>query len=667
MFASDFEEIDRLGYGSQGVTSLMRDPDGNLVCGKLAFDMNIKSSPEAQMLLKDLNSPFLVRFHHCFPLKRDLLLIMEYCAGGSLHDFVVVKKNKLPNSDIWLVTTQLVFGLDYLHSRHIIHRDLKPANVVLVSHDSPLRVKICDFGIAKDLNEKSARTEKGTHLFMAPEMFTGRPYTTAVDMWSLGVLIYFLIFGNYPNHEEILSENMFKSCGEFEPLLRRLLVRDASQRVTAAQLLEDEKIVEIYQDFIQECDLKDLVLLRRDLRSLKNEIKVLNSVIQKISGENSEFVSLKCTVLALQSTVDSRFSNHSPNFIEVVESELDSLFVQKFNQNFSNFESKVLEELSTLKSTVHQQNLELSSFKTALDEQKLELSTLKSTVHQQNLELSSFKTALDEQKLELSTLKSTVHQQNLELSSFKTAVEEQNLELSTLKSTVEVLQSHQSETATVLEHQSNLIDQFKELLPFISHIKAYGESEEKRLIAEEQRKQEELVIDPLAFVCKYPSEIFSRFGNRTKFIGETKGSCLELSNDDCLVRSSQDCDDNSFIAINHPLNGRITLTLRSTDDDAWYCLYVGFFNPEECQDDDCFLQFIGVELHGDGVDFSTNGSRESNVTSKLSPSQSIIISFENNNVTYSSPHSGWSRTVDCVDGWVFGAVTGCEGESWSIE
>ncbi|KAL0209340.1 hypothetical protein RCL1_007280 [Eukaryota sp. TZLM3-RCL] len=270
-----------------------------------------------------------------------------------------------------------------------------------------------------------------------------------------------------------------------------------------------------------------------------------------------------------------------------------------------------------------------------------------------------------------------------------------NSEISTLESTldhqnskIQQLESKLSQTSLLSSDQSNLIDQFKELLPFISHIKAFGEEkrriEEKRLLeiqrkeeenarklAEEKRrveqqKQNELKSNPIQFICKYPIEIFSRFGNRTKYIGETKGSCLELSNDDCLVRSTRGCHDNSFIVINHPLNGRITLTLRSTRIDGWFGSCIGYFNPNNCQDDDCYEHFIGIHPDDDGTFFWTNRSHEK-VTSQLSPSQSIIISFENNKVTYSTPHSGWSRTVDCVDGWVFGIVVCFEGESWSIE
>ncbi|KAL0220942.1 hypothetical protein RCL1_000796 [Eukaryota sp. TZLM3-RCL] len=188
------------------------------------------------------------------------------------------------------------------------------------------------------------------------------------------------------------------------------------------------------------------------------------------------------------------------------------------------------------------------------------------------------------------------------------------------------------------------------------------------LIAEEQEADNEVQSDPLSFICKNPNEVYSRFGGTTKFIGETKGSCLELFDRDCLVKSISFCGDNSFIAINHPVNDKITLTLRGTHVcDDLFATYIGYFNPDKCQDDDCWTEFTGISPYIEGTDFVTNGTRECFVTSKLSPSQSIIISFENNKVTYSTPHSGRSRTVDCVDGWVFGIQMFCQGESWSIE
>ncbi|KAL0209337.1 hypothetical protein RCL1_007277 [Eukaryota sp. TZLM3-RCL] len=251
---------------------------------------------------------------------------------------------------------------------------------------------------------------------------------------------------------------------------------------------------------------------------------------------------------------------------------------------------------------------------------------------------------------------------NDRIRSLEAIVLKQTSEMSHLRSYYDAqLQVAHAKIEQLSSDQSNLIDQFKELLPFNSHIKA--DAEEKHRI---EQKQNELKSKPIHFICKYPSEIFSTFGNKTKFIGETKGSSLELSNDDCLVRSTRWCSDNSFVAINHPLNGRITLTLRSTNSNGYFYSYIGYFNPNYCQDRNCDKHFIGISTNYNGTNFYTNGSYEK-VTSKLSPSQSIIISFENNKVTYSTPHSGWSRTVDCVDGWVFGILVYYQGASWSIE
>ncbi|KAL0213347.1 hypothetical protein RCL1_006973 [Eukaryota sp. TZLM3-RCL] len=260
----------------------------------------------------------------------------------------------------------------------------------------------------------------------------------------------------------------------------------------------------------------------------------------------------------------------------------------------------------------------------------------------------------------ISTLNDRIH-------SLEALVLKQSAEMSHLRTQydaahakIQQLESKLSQTSLLSSDQSNLIDQFKELLPFVSQLQVAQQQSLAEL------KQNEFKSNPISFICKYPSEIYGRFGNRTKFIGQTKGSCLELSNDDSLVRSTEECSENSFVAINHPLNGRITLTFRSTNSDGFFDSCIGYFNPNKCQDRDFYNHFIGIYPYDEGPYFWTNGSYEK-VSSKLSPSQSIVISFENNKVTYATPHSGWSRTVDCVDGWVFGIQIFYEGESWAIE
>ncbi|KAI4287891.1 MAG: hypothetical protein L6R35_002852, partial [Caloplaca aegaea] len=83
-------------------------------------------------------------------------------------------------------------GLEYLHARGVAHRDLKPENI-LVESRYPFSIMLADFGVAND--KPDLRTCCGTRLYTAPEVYSGRPYTTAVDLWSVGVITLELLCG----------------------------------------------------------------------------------------------------------------------------------------------------------------------------------------------------------------------------------------------------------------------------------------------------------------------------------------------------------------------------------------------------------------------------------------------------------------------------------------
>ena len=87
-------------------------------------------------------------------------------------------------------------ALKELHERaHIVHRDIKPANIVIHNHE----VKLIDFGMSSD--KVNPQTPCGTPNYMAPEIFEFRPYTSKVDLWSLGVLLYYAAAGHVPFEE----------------------------------------------------------------------------------------------------------------------------------------------------------------------------------------------------------------------------------------------------------------------------------------------------------------------------------------------------------------------------------------------------------------------------------------------------------------------------------
>ena len=92
-----------------------------------------------------------------------------------------------------------MLALEYLHGRNIVYRDLKPENIIISIADKG-HVKLCDFGFAKRLGSKDAKTytKCGTPSYIAPEIVLGMGHSFQVDVWSLGIMIYEMLAGFSP-------------------------------------------------------------------------------------------------------------------------------------------------------------------------------------------------------------------------------------------------------------------------------------------------------------------------------------------------------------------------------------------------------------------------------------------------------------------------------------
>lgn len=97
-----------------------------------------------------------------------------------------------------LVIRGILTGLQHLHSIGIVHKDIKPDNILVDALD-PSNVKIIDFNISELCFEgETTKRRSGSVFYMAPEVFRAKPHNNKCDMWSLGVLTYFSITGEYP-------------------------------------------------------------------------------------------------------------------------------------------------------------------------------------------------------------------------------------------------------------------------------------------------------------------------------------------------------------------------------------------------------------------------------------------------------------------------------------
>ncbi|PNY29620.1 Eukaryotic translation initiation factor 3 subunit M [Tolypocladium capitatum] len=159
-------------------------------------------------VLMGVSHPNVLCLKDTFNERDRVYLVLELASEGELFNFIVMKQ-KLSEDESRKLFKQLFQGIKYLHERNIVHRDIKPENILMV--DKNLHVKLADFGLAKIIGEESFTTTLcGTPSYVAPEILADskqRKYTKAVDVWSLGVVLYICLCGFPPFSDELYSRD----------------------------------------------------------------------------------------------------------------------------------------------------------------------------------------------------------------------------------------------------------------------------------------------------------------------------------------------------------------------------------------------------------------------------------------------------------------------------
>ncbi|XP_062960225.1 calcium/calmodulin-dependent protein kinase type 1G-like [Cynocephalus volans] len=190
-----------------------------------------------------------------FDLKEELDSSPCSCAhsvsGGELFDRFLargVSKEKDAN----LVIQQVLPVVKYLHENSIVHRDLKPENLLYFTSEENFKIMITDFGLSKMEQSGIMSTACGTPGYVTPEVLAQKPYSKAVDCWSIGVITYLLLCGYPPFYEETeskLFEKIKEGYYEFESpfwddisesakdFICHLLEKDPNERYTCEKLL----------------------------------------------------------------------------------------------------------------------------------------------------------------------------------------------------------------------------------------------------------------------------------------------------------------------------------------------------------------------------------------------------------------------------------------------
>jgi doublecortin-like kinase 1/2 len=180
---------------------------------------------DLQFLIQERNYMMLIKHPNIVSLIQDyededcLYFVMEYFKGGDLSKYMrkIIDNQKEKNLEriAARIIKIIAQGVEYLNQFGIVHRDLKPENIVFGIEDDIKSIKIIDLGVAITLPYGQQSSEAiGTLAYIAPEMYTHTPYTYKVDVWSIGILLYWLAsggvvpFDDEKNDESIMGKKV---------------------------------------------------------------------------------------------------------------------------------------------------------------------------------------------------------------------------------------------------------------------------------------------------------------------------------------------------------------------------------------------------------------------------------------------------------------------------
>ncbi|KAF7228850.1 calcium/calmodulin-dependent protein kinase type 1D [Nothobranchius furzeri] len=203
-------------------------------------------------VLRKIKHENIVALEDIYESPDHLYLVMQLVSGGELFDRIV-EKGFYTEKDASTLIRQVLDAVNYLHKMGIVHRDLKPENLLYFNPQDESKIMISDFGLSKmEGSGDVMSTACGTPGYVAPEVLAQKPYSKAVDCWSIGVIAYILLCGYPPFYDENdskLFEQILKADYEFDApywddisdsakdFISCLMEKDPAKRFTCDQAL----------------------------------------------------------------------------------------------------------------------------------------------------------------------------------------------------------------------------------------------------------------------------------------------------------------------------------------------------------------------------------------------------------------------------------------------
>ena len=291
--------------------------------------------------LEEMDHPFICKPFQVIETDSNFYIFMEFIEGGSLFDII---SNSGPFSEDIArhYFVQLLSVLDYIHNTlNIIHRDIKIENILI---DKFNNIKMIDFGLShlNNIPENLCKTACGSVAYAAPEMLKSIPYSSKCDLWSVGIVLYILVFGRFPFEDLnvnkliqkiVLNEPNYDNTYNFierrNPLssnlidlIQRLLKKNPNERISLNEIFYHPWIsifpfIDKY--FLKINNLKDLSSIEIDLSNFQNLTNLQKKVIEKMKKRN--YLTEKLSNLS--------FYNNSSSLTNTFEKKNSTIIVNK--------------------------------------------------------------------------------------------------------------------------------------------------------------------------------------------------------------------------------------------------------------------------------------------------------------------------------------------------
>ena len=258
---SDYYELKEvIGKGKFGVVNLgIHKKTQQQVAVKIINKDSIKTTEDKELvrieigILKLCHHPNVVRLLDHLENEDYIFIVTEYIEGGTLGQYFKKRNFNFSERQASSIMSQIANGVKYLHKYGIVHRDLKPDNIMITQQNDFGIIKIMDFGLSKIVSTQEKMVDGyGTLSYVAPEVLLRTPYNKEVDIWSMGVILYYMLCGHLPfkgNKEVVIAEKIVNDDLEFDEdewevrskkvreLINSCLKKEPEERITIDDFL----------------------------------------------------------------------------------------------------------------------------------------------------------------------------------------------------------------------------------------------------------------------------------------------------------------------------------------------------------------------------------------------------------------------------------------------